>query len=83
MHEGWPQYSYYMEKHFPNFYARGAFQSGTGLFYHDLFLTTGDARFIEDGFRPIAVNYRDRFFHEDGHVIQERAAFAEAEGLDI
>ena len=75
MLDGWPLYAFYMDPAMEDFYAQGSFQSGTGLFYHDLFLTTGDARFIEKGFRPIAVNYRDRFFHEDGHVIQERAAF--------
>jgi hypothetical protein len=75
MLDGWPLYACFMDPAIDDFYAQGSFQSGTGLFYHDLFLTTGDARFIEDGFRPIAVNYRDRFIHEDGHVIQERAAF--------
>jgi hypothetical protein len=75
MHEGWPLYACYMDESMDNYYAQGAFQSGTGLFYHDLFLASGDARFIARGFRPIAERYRDHFFHEDGSVIGERDAF--------
>ena len=75
MHEGWPQYSYYMEKQFKNFYARGSFQSGTGLFYHDLFMASEDCRYIEFGLRPIAENYLNYFVREDGDVIQEREVF--------
>jgi len=75
MHEGWPQYSDYMEKRFPNFYARGSFQSGTGLFYYDLFMAADDARYIEFGLRPIADNYLKYFIKDDGEIIQEREIF--------
>lgn len=75
MHEGWPQYSYYLEKRFPNFYARGAFQSGTGLFYHDLFMASDDARYITQGLHPIADNYLKYFVKDDGEIIQEREIF--------
>jgi hypothetical protein len=75
MCEGWPRYALYMLDNLDDFYAQGSFQSGTGLFYYDLFLATGDARYIERGLRPLAVNYRDRFFNEDGSLILEREAF--------
>jgi hypothetical protein len=75
MHEGWPQYSYYMEKQFANFYARGSFQSGTGLFYFDLFMASEDVRYIEFGLRPIAENYLKYFIKDNGEIIQEREIF--------
>ena len=75
MIEGWPKYALYMRDDIPDFYAQGPFQSGTGLFYHDLFVATGDARYVERGFRPIAFNYRDKFFNSDGSLILEREAF--------
>lgn len=75
MHEGWPLYSYYMERRFSNFYARGSFQSGTGLFYFDLFMAAEDARYIEFGLRPIADNYLKYFVMDDGEIIQERDVF--------
>ena len=62
MYAGWPLYSVYMDPAIPDHYMQGGFQSGTGLFYHDLFMASGDARFIENGFKPIAVNYRGHFF---------------------
>lgn len=75
MCEGWPLYSCYMEDRFANFYARGSFQSGTGLFYHDLFMASDDPRYIEFGLRPIADNYLKYFIGKDGEVIQEREIF--------
>lgn len=75
MIEGWPQYSYYMERRFANFFARGSFQSGTGLFYHDLFMASEDARYIEFGMRPIADNYLKYFIKDNGELIQEREVF--------
>jgi len=78
MYDGWPLYGSYMDPEMQDYYMAGGFQSGTGLFYHDLFMASGDARFIERGFRPIAVNYRDRFFREDGSIIQERDPFTGA-----
>jgi len=79
MIDGWPKYALYMRNDMPDFFARGSFQSGTGLFYHDLFIACGDARFIERGFRPIAVNYRDRFIAENGGLILEREVFSDKE----
>lgn len=75
MHEGWPLYSYYMEKRFANFYARGSFQSGTGLFFFDLFMASEDLRYIEFGLRPMADNYLKYFVREDGQIIQQREIF--------
>ena len=75
MHEGWPLYACYMDDTMDNFYAQGSFQSGTGLFYHDLFRASGDARFVARGFRPIATRYRDHFFNPDGSTIPERDGF--------
>lgn len=75
MVNGWPRYLLNMRPGLQDCYAQGAFQSGTGLFYHDLFVATGDARFVERGMMPIAVNYRDRFFREDGSIVLEREAF--------
>ncbi|MCK5845254.1 MAG: hypothetical protein KAG97_11135, partial [Victivallales bacterium] len=79
MIEGWPQYSYYMEKQFGNFYARGSFQSGTGLFFHDLFMASDDSRYIEFGLRPIADNYLKYFVKDNGEITQERECFTWAE----
>jgi hypothetical protein len=75
MCEGWPLYSFYMEKRFANFFARGSFQSGTGLFYHDLFMASKDPRYIEFGLRPIADNYLKYFLKDDGEIILEREIF--------
>ena len=75
MCEGWPLYSCYMEKEFANFFARGSFQSGTGLFYYDLFMASEDARYIQYGMRPIADNYLKYFVKDDGEIIQEREIF--------
>jgi len=71
MCEGWPLYSCYMEKEFANFYARGSFQSGTGLFYYDLFMASEDARYIEFGMRPIAENYVKYFIQSNGKITQQ------------
>jgi rhamnogalacturonyl hydrolase YesR len=71
MCEGWPLYSCYIEKEFANFYARGSFQSGTGLFYYDLFMASEDARYIEFGMRPIAENYVKHFIQPDGKLTQQ------------
>lgn len=75
MCEGWPLYSSYMEKEFANFYARGSFQSGTGLFYYDLFMASDDPRYIEFGMRPIADNYLRYFLKDNGELRQEREIF--------
>ena len=75
MCEGWPLYASYMEKEFANFFARGSFQSGTGLFYYDLFMASEDARYIESGMRPIADNYLKYFVKDDGKITQEREIF--------
>jgi hypothetical protein len=40
-------------------------------------MASGDARFIENGFKPIAVNYRGHFFRKDGSIIQERDPFTD------
>jgi len=77
MHEGWPLYAVYMDPQLDDFYAQGSFQSGTGLFFYDLFTASGDARFIEKGFRPIAQHYRDHFFYDDGCLILERDPFTD------
>ena len=75
MHEGWPLYAQFMTDEMEDYYAKGSFQSGTGLFYHDLFRASGDIRYIQHGMKPIAENYRDNFFFDNGRVIQERDVF--------
>lgn len=75
MHEGWPLYACYMDRRLGDFYAQGSFQSGTGLFYHDLFMASGDASLIQNGLKPIAVNYRDKFFNAQGAIILSRDPF--------
>lgn len=79
MHDGWPLYALTMDDKLEDFYSKGGFQSGTGLFYHDLFRATGDSRFIERGFKPIAEQYRDCFIRENGRIIQKLNAFTNKE----
>jgi len=68
MYRGWPLYAVYMDPDLENFYSRGSFHSGTGLFFHDLFLFSGDQRYIEKGLLPIATIYRDEFIRDDGSL---------------
>lgn len=75
MYDGWPLYAVYMDPKLANFYSRGSFQSGAGLFLHDLFMLTGDAKFIEKGLRPIARIYRDDFINDDGSLNLDRDPF--------
>jgi hypothetical protein len=75
MHDGWPLYACYMDIDITDMYWLGAFQSGTGLFYYDMFMATGDVRYIDKGLRPIAFNYRDKFFEDDGKIILNRDGF--------
>ena len=75
MYRGWPLYAIYMDPKLDNFYSRGSFQSGTGLFFYDLFRLTGDPRYIERGLLPIATIYRDEFIKDDGTLILERDPF--------
>ena len=69
MFRGWPRYIRFMDPDIEDWHMAGSFQSGTGLFYHDLFVATGRTEFVERGFLPIARNYCDRFFDEDGMLI--------------
>jgi hypothetical protein len=75
MYRGWPMFAIYMDDELDHFYSRGYFQSGAGLFLHDLFVSTGDPKYIERGLLPIARIYRDDFINEDGSVIKERDPF--------
>jgi hypothetical protein len=75
MHDGWPLHSCFMTTEIMDMYWAGSFQSGTGLFYHDMFMATKDVRYIYRGFRPIAINYRDKFFEADGKIILHRDGF--------
>lgn len=75
MYRGWPLWAVFMDGQVKDYYARGSFQSGTGLFYYDLFRVTGDAKYVERGLEPIATTYRNDFFHEDGEIIQQRDVF--------
>jgi hypothetical protein len=75
MYRGWPLFACYMDEKLSHFYSRGYFQSGAGLFLHDLFLLTGETKYVEKGLLPIATIYRDSFFTEDGTVIKERDPF--------
>ena len=73
---GWPLWAIFMDENNFKFYAKGSFQSGTGLFYHDLFMQSHDPRYIEQGLRPIAETYIRDYFREDGSLITERSIFA-------
>lgn len=74
MYDGWPLWAIIMDGQ-DDLYAKGSFQSGTGLFYHDLFMVSGDVRYIDHGLKPIARRYRDDFFRPDGSVIGVRDIF--------
>ena len=78
MYRGWPMYAIYMDPKLEHFYSRGSFHGGTGLFFHDLFMLSGDQRYIEHGLLPIAVIYRDEFIADDGKPILERDPFTGA-----
>ena len=78
MYRGWPLYAVYMDDNMENFYSRGHFHSGTGLFLYDLFRMTGDQKYIERGLLPIAQIYRDDFIMEDGFLVKERDPFTGA-----
>lgn len=75
MCEGWPLNSCFMDNALGDYYERDSFQSGTGLFYYDLFMACGDARYIAQGMRPIADNYCQYFIREDGSLVQGREIF--------
>lgn len=75
MYNGWPLYAIYMDDELENFYSRGSFQSGAGLFLHDLFQLSGETKYIERGLFPIARIYRDDFINDDGSLILERDPF--------
>lgn len=76
MYNGWPLHGIIMDGKFTDHYAKGSFQSGTGLFYFDLFMQSGNSRYIDLGMRPIAQNYRDNFFYEDGRIVLQRDIFS-------
>jgi len=78
MYRGWPMYAIYMDPKLEHFYSRGSFHGGTGLFLHDLFMLSGDQRYIERGLLPIATIYRDDFIRSDGRPILERDPFTGA-----
>jgi hypothetical protein len=78
MYDGWPLYMGFMDCGLQDIRRKGSFQSGAGLFHHDLFMAGGNAAFIERGLCPIARRYRDEFFHPDGRIIQSRDGFSNA-----
>ena len=73
---GWPLWAVFMDDDNHKYYSRGSFQSGTGLFYFDLFMQTHDPRYIEQGLRPIADIYIRDYFKSDGSLVIERSVFA-------
>jgi len=75
MYQGWPMYAIYMDDSLADFYSRGHFHSGTGLFLYDLFRLTGDQRYIDKGLLPIATIYRDSFIRDDGFLVKEMDPF--------
>ena len=75
MYRGWPLYAIYMDDSLEDFYSRGSFQSGAGLFLYDLFRLSGEAKYIERGLLPIAEIYRDDFINDDGSLVLERDPF--------
>jgi hypothetical protein len=82
MYNGWPLHGIIMDGQFTDRYVKGSFQSGTGLFYYDLFMQTGNSQYIDKGMRPIAENYRDYFFNEDGSLIMQRDIFSNKVVID-
>ena len=78
MFEGWPRWAVLMDGQ-DHFYAKGSFQSGVAAFFHDLFMATRELRYIERGMRPIAQQYRDEFFHEDGRIVLGKEIFSNQE----
>ena len=76
MYNGWPLHGIIMDGQFTDHYARGPFQSGTGLFYYDLFMQSGNSQYIDFGMRPIVVNYQKHFMREDGSIILLRDIFS-------
>ncbi len=81
MYDGWPLWAVIMDGQ-DDLYAKGSFQSGTGLFYHDLFMVSGDTRYIDYGLKPIARRYRDDFFRPDGSIIGVREIFSNQNKAD-
>ena len=79
MYDGWPHWAVFNDERGTNYFMRGSFQSGVGLFFNDLFLATGDPRYIERGLKPIAEIYVRDFFNEDGSIILQREAMSNAE----
>ncbi len=75
MYDGWPLWAVLMDGQ-GDLHAKGSFQSGTGLFYHDLFMVSGDTRYINYGMKPIARRYRDEFFNPDGSIVVARDIFS-------
>jgi hypothetical protein len=73
MYDGWPLYDVLMDGQ-RGVYVKGSFQSGTGLFYHDLFMFSGDIRYIQRGLKPIAQQYHE-FFNDDGSINVSRDVF--------
>lgn len=71
MFEGWPRWAVMTDGQ-DHFYAKGSFQSGVGLFFHDLFMQTHDPRYIAKGMRPIAETYIRDFLRDDGSIILTR-----------
>jgi hypothetical protein len=82
MYNGWPLHGIIMDGKFTDRYARGPFQSGTGLFYFDLFMQSGNSRYIDFGMRPIAENYRDYFIREDGSIVIQRDIFSNKDATE-
>ena len=73
MIDGWPRWAVMTDQ--DHFYVRGSFQSGTGAFFHDLFMATHDPRYIDRGMRPIVECYVRDFFSSDGGIIVSRGGF--------
>lgn len=75
MYRGWPLYAVYMDDSLDDFYSRGSFESGAGLFLYDLFRLSGETKYVEQGLLPIANIYRDEFINDDGSLVLERDPF--------
>ena len=71
MFDGWVRWAVLMDGQ-DHLYARGSFQSGCALFFHDLFMQTRDLRYIERGMRPIVDRYISDFLREDGSILGRR-----------
>lgn len=78
MFENWVRWAVMLDGQ-DHLYAKGSFQSGCALMFHDLFMQTHDLRYIERGMRPIMETYVKDFIREDGSLVISREVMSNKE----